>query len=590
MIALINNTVIDRINLDWLTGPFLNKELRVSSRHRRNYLLRTAYITLLLFFVAMTWFNVVQSRNITFQKSRLAQAGREIIVSIVWFQFIAAQLAAVVMFCNSISDEIYHRTLGVLLTTPVSSFQIVIGKLLSKLFQILLLLAISLPLLAIVRVFGGISWYYILSSLCITLTAVIFAASVSMFFSVLFKRAYIVIIVTVVFIGILYGLSPAASSVLSGTFRFRLNVSDASFFRINPVFALSKISDEMIRPGRARAGLTWIIYCFFILFDSFILLFVSARILRSIALAHAVGQKSFLEKIFSRKKLLYSRSPNPKKSESDNKIRHIWGPPIAWKEMKTKFSSREKMFVSIIVGIEIIMIIAMYLFPYVAAGFGYDEAHWFYIYMFMGLSVLSTAIFSATCITSEKEAQTWPLLLTTTLSDWEIISGKFVGILRRCLPVWIMLLIYFIPFTGPFSLLLLTMLVIEMIMFLSSAGIYFSSRFKSTSLAFLGNFVLIAVIWFILPVILDYISNGNYTRYFRYRDIFDNSWLINPFMQAITITTSGYGLRSTSLRWPDGSRDIFASIMMMSYIFTAYIIAGSVFLWRARCRFRKVIL
>ena len=589
MIAVLNNTIKNYINLDWLTGPFLDKELRVSSRHRRNYLLRTAYITLLLFFVAITWFNVVQGRsNITFQKSRMAEAGKTIVMTIVSFQFIAAQLVAIIMFCNSISDEIYHRTLSVLLTTPVTSFQIVAGKLLSKLFQIIQLLAISLPLLAIIRIFGGVSWYYILLSMCITLTAVIFSGSVSMFFSVLFKKAYVVIIITVLFLGIIYGLSP-----------FHLiRLTNGPSLNFNPFVLLTRISENLSNSRRANIGFVVFIYCCTTLCASFVLLLASARILRSIALAHAVGRKSFLEKILRRKKLFYTSSSKPKKSESDGEIRHIWGPPIAWKEMKTKFSSREKMFVSIIIGIEVVMIIAMYLFPYVAAGYGYDEAHWFYIYTFMGLSVLSTAIFSAGCITSEKEAQTWPLLLTTTLSDWQILSGKLVGILRRCLPIWIMLFIYFIPFTGIFSMLLLTMLVIEMIIFLSSAGIYFSARFKSTSVAFLANCVLISAIWLIIPVIMDNISDGNYIRYFtefftgyfRYRNFFDNSWIINPFMQAITITSSSYYIDNGFLRWPDGTRDIFGSILLMSYILIAYVITGSVFLWRAKCRFRKTIL
>jgi ABC-2 type transport system permease protein len=596
MIAVVKNTITNYLNLDRLTGPFLDKELRVSSRHRRNYLLRTSYIILLIVFVAITWVSVVQFRgNLTVFKSRMAEAGKTIVMVIIWFQFIAAQLIAVIMFCNSISDEIYHRTLSVLLTTPVTSFQIVTGKLLSKLFQIILLLMISLPLLAIVRIFGGVSWNYILSSLCITLTAVIFAGSLSMFFSVLFKRAYVIIIITILFLGITSGLSPLLSAMFSRSYPYRIRFSGVSIFSINPFLLLSRISDEMMNPRGRSAGFIWIVYCIFILFASFMLLFASARILRSIALAHAAGQKSLFEKIFSRKRFYIPCSSNPEKSESEDKIRHIWGPPVAWKEMKTKFSSREKMFVAIIIAIELIMIIAMYLFPYIASGFGYEEAHVFYVYTFMGLGVISTAIFSAGCITSEKEAHTWPLLLMTTLSDWQILYGKFVGILRRCLPVWILLLIYFCPFVnvtvpGVTSLILLIILIIAVIVFLSSTGIYFSSRFKNTNIAFLADFVLISAIWLILPIAMDFFSHGYYaTRYFNFRTFFRSCWLGNPFIHAITMTGS-FDLRGMRIRWPDNSRNIFESIVLMINILLAYIIAGSIFIWRAKCRFRKEIL
>src|SRR3989304_3579818 len=152
-----------------LTGPLLDKELRVSSRRKRNYVLRFVYVALLTAFVAMAWRSMVVGQvSTTFQKSRMALAGKTIVSTIVAFQFAAAQLLAVIMLSTSISDEIYDRTLGLLMTTPVSSFQIVIGKLSSKLLQLMLLLAISMPLLAVMRVFGGVPWNYIVSSLCIT--------------------------------------------------------------------------------------------------------------------------------------------------------------------------------------------------------------------------------------------------------------------------------------------------------------------------------------------------------------------------------------------------------------------------------------
>ena len=195
MSTISENSVLRFLSLFWLTGPLLDKELRVSSRRRRNYVLRFAYVFFLTIFVAIVWLSVVKYQGTAaYQRSRMGLAGKTIITTIVTFQFIATQLIAIIMLSTSISDEIYHRTLGVLMTTPITSFQIVIGKLFSKLLQLILLLAISLPLLAIVRIFGGVPWDYVLSSLCITLTAVIFAGSLSLFFSIRNRRAYVVII------------------------------------------------------------------------------------------------------------------------------------------------------------------------------------------------------------------------------------------------------------------------------------------------------------------------------------------------------------------------------------------------------------
>ena len=115
------HSVLRFLSLSWLTGPIFGKELRVSSRRRRNYTLREIYIILLTFFVAIVWLSVVKSGGSTaYQKSRMALAGKTIVTTIVMFQFFATQVIAVIMISTSISDEIYHRTLGLLASSSAS--------------------------------------------------------------------------------------------------------------------------------------------------------------------------------------------------------------------------------------------------------------------------------------------------------------------------------------------------------------------------------------------------------------------------------------------------------------------------------------
>ena len=164
MAAIVMSWMVRVFGLAWLTGPIFDKEMRVSSRRRRNYVLRFLYIGLFTFLLAI---GLGREHGRTAEHVGLSEsrawpsAGQAIVSAVLWFEFLAAQVIAVVMLSTSISDEIYHRTLGVLMTTPIGSFQIVVGKLLSKLLQLVLLLAISLPLLAIVRVFGGVPWDFL---------------------------------------------------------------------------------------------------------------------------------------------------------------------------------------------------------------------------------------------------------------------------------------------------------------------------------------------------------------------------------------------------------------------------------------------
>lgn len=278
----------------WLTGPVFDKELRVSSRKRRNYVLRAAYILLMLIILLFVWVVVVDFRGSRILNvSRLAQAGKNIIVYVVSFQFCAAQIIAIVMLSNSISDEIYHKTLGMLMTTPITSLQIVIGKMFSKLLQLILLLAISLPLLALVRVFGGVPWNYITSSLCLTSTTVILVSSISLFYSIFCRRAHIVIIVTILTILFLFALLP----FLTATIYFLTKIgTDEDFGMLllnsNSYVSFFYNSIAMIEPRAAFFPFFYSPYtsCVINLLLSFVFITVSIVSVRKVALRQATGQ------------------------------------------------------------------------------------------------------------------------------------------------------------------------------------------------------------------------------------------------------------------------------------------------------------
>ncbi len=96
----------------WFSGPIFEKELRVISRRRRHYLLRCAYLALLSLFVIIAWINTVDyGQSSASSIYKMADAGKWIVGTICWFQFITIPLIAVILMSTSISDEVYHGTL-----------------------------------------------------------------------------------------------------------------------------------------------------------------------------------------------------------------------------------------------------------------------------------------------------------------------------------------------------------------------------------------------------------------------------------------------------------------------------------------------
>ncbi len=514
--------------LGWLTGPIFDKEMRVASRRLRNYVLRFLYIGLFTFLLALIWLQAMPYHSTSaYQSSRMAVAAQRVVTTVLWFEFITVQVIAIVMLSTSISDEISHRTLGVLMTTPVGSFQIVVGKLLSRLLQLMLLLAISLPLLAIIRVFGGVPWRFLVVGLCVTLTTAVFVGSLSLFFSIFTRRAYSVILTTIMTMGLLFALLPLGAAFLiyypnEPTRAFVHGLSYA-----NPYIILT--TETISLHALQSLGMAdWRAHCAVMLGASVLLLLPAMVLVRRAALRQAMGQVGLWSGQAARR---------PEEDMAEGCVRRVVGPPVFWKECRIPLFGKRKV-ASIVANLVAVGFLIVTYVLCLREGILYDRATQVaYVVIFFGIGLLFTAVLPATCIASEKESQTWPLLLTTSISSWEILGSKFGGVVRRCLPAWSLLFGHLLLFTflgtiHPIALLQMSVVVLWTMVFLSGAGMYFSLRFKHTTTAVIASMGVAAALWAVLPLMLGItaeIANKNEALVEMYLDL-------NPFVHAIVIT------------------------------------------------------
>ncbi len=578
----------------WLTGPIFDKELRVSSRKRRNYVLRFAYLGLLTLFLVLVWLEEVRygGSSTVYGVSRMAEAGKSIVICIVWFQFLATQVVAVIFFSTSISDEIYRRTLAVLMSTPVNSFQIVMGKLFSRLLQVILLLAVSLPLLAIVRIFGGVPWGYIISSFCMTLSTVILVSSLTMFLSIYFRRAYVVIILAVLILVAVFLVLPILLAIMSS---HAGDGPEELLSYTNPYFAMAVNTEMMENPGVGPFGTMfyWPVHCVIVSIFSALILSCCVKSVRRVGLRWASGQmKSGVKK-----------QPSPQgpsvaaaKPVSSGAPRPIRGSPVLWKELKSPMLGNPVLAAIVFISMPFVVIALLITYGFAADAEILNEGglHTVYAGPFICLGILITSILPATCITSEKESRSWPLLLATTLSDREILLGKFIGILRRCGPAWVLLFGHILIFTligfiHPLAFFQIAIIVAGVIVFLSCSGFYFSARFKRTTTAVLMNIALAATIWAILPILMFPVANA-----LDVSDDFAEAYIaFNPFVQTAVVlegtTGSGWELED-SYDWPGfGQVNVAMSSLCIALTMLGYMFAGFLFASCAKYRMRKNI-
>jgi ABC-type transport system involved in multi-copper enzyme maturation permease subunit len=588
----------------WLTGPIFDKELRVSSRRRRNYVLRFFYILLLTAFIGIAWLAVVpMGGSGVFAQSGMAVAAKQIVATISLFQFVIMQLLAIIMLSTAISDEVYHRTLGLLMTTPISGLQIVMGKLLSKLLQLVLLLGISLPVLAIVRVLGGVSWDYLLSSLCVTLTAAVFAGSVSLLFSIRNRFAYGVIIRTLFTLGCLYiALLPSllglAVSFLLGNFRIPSRTAQTPLLgvltSVNPLSSMFELTRRMFSPvGSSRFSLP--LHCGLMLGASALILAWAVARVRHVALRQATGQLPAWEPGRGRRGVnLPPVSGGP--------VRRVLGPPVVWRELRAPFiQGLDNRNSRIGLAATVLALLLTYLASLTQGLLDEDFTHVSYGLLFIFIAVVCNTIFAATRITAEKESQTWALLLATPLSDYDILIGKGVSAFRRCLPVWGLLaghlaLFTLVGYIHPVAVLHLLIVAAWITCFITSAGLYFSARFRHTTAAVVATFSLMLGLWAAGPIVAGVLSTAT-----RSERPFMDSMLANPMVQTEVVMAGAAGRRNAGLPLSsleygaehvifDQTHGMFGFGRMTSMLLITagvYILAGLLFLWRAKHRLRQ---
>jgi ABC-type transport system involved in multi-copper enzyme maturation permease subunit len=596
-------------------------------------------------FIVLVWLATVRwesNRDYAYRVSRMAIAGRTIIVWIAWFQFIVLQIVTVIMLSTSISEEVYAKTLGVLMTTPIHSFQIVVGKLFSKILQLLLLLAASLPILAVLRVLGGVPWDFVVASLCITLTTALLVASVTMFFSILFRWAFVSILMSMGALLAFYGLLPLIFSLFVNAMR----VYDAKILmpmatvliHYNPVIMLVALTEEMFRPGAVTRGgpgnpfrfFAWWVNCLVSLGLASLILTACVAMVRKVGLRMVAGATGAgpssasaiaasagpaLAPVLEAVGAPATSSPTAPAFAAAAvmlpparrvKVREIKGSPIIWRELRSTWLRRGVLYwVFLGVGVWLLLLIYGLIVWAEHHAFRYEGLHVGFIVVYTIIAALATCVLAATNITSEKESRSWELLLCTPLGDWHILLAKFVGALRRCMPIWLLPIAHILLFSlaGCCHLALLPMYLLiagGVVVLLVGAGLYFGSRFRRTTTAVILNIGLGLGLWAALPLCTALLVEAMPSDKLEHstRDVAGFVLDANPVFQAGIVCErlagAGHAERHLSeimFYWGGftGSRssDFTESLSYLALLAGLNVALAAFLAWRAKCQFRK---
>jgi ABC-2 type transport system permease protein len=169
------------------------KELRGRMRGPRSFIALTFYLTLLAGFTVMIY--LLQEQSAASQMAFgggnpyvAGQVGQAVFTTLLLLQVLLVVFLAPAATTGAISLEREKQTLDLLTATPVSTLGIVLGKLASSLAFVVVLILASIPLTAVVFVFGGVAPEDIVRGYVVLLVTAVGFGSLGIFFSSITRR------------------------------------------------------------------------------------------------------------------------------------------------------------------------------------------------------------------------------------------------------------------------------------------------------------------------------------------------------------------------------------------------------------------
>ena len=135
-------------------NSILIRVVSMAGQRMRDLLTRCIYLALLIGVVLLAIFT---SSGVTGSSlDQLASASERIFMQMSYLQLFLVSLLAPIFTAGAITQERDAQTYDILLSTPLTNGQIILGSLGSRLFFIVTLLISGIPIFSITQIFGGV--------------------------------------------------------------------------------------------------------------------------------------------------------------------------------------------------------------------------------------------------------------------------------------------------------------------------------------------------------------------------------------------------------------------------------------------------
>lgn len=470
-------------------NPVLQRELLVNLRMNRGFILLFVYVALLGLVVFAAWpsdtrLDLSGAGDQTLGQGTTAPGTR--LVNLFFLgQYILMAMMAPSFAAGAITGEKERKTYEMLLASPMRPTAIVLGKLLASLGHLAVLVFASLPIVMLCLPLGGISPWEVLATYVAMGASIMLFGMISLTASSYFSRSVAALLVSYMMIlplalfGILFYSLFATAPI------FRLFV----FCGVVPVGCVAicvalmrATAKRLMHPPDIGSQATDV---------------VDLEHEQRAAVGMIIRSNQYPDKLFA----------PPKRTD----VLEDGTNPVYDKEMRSELFSQGSLMLRLVIQVSMflalpLMAVFLYIKPDWAASYAC------YVVLF---NLLVGPVFSAGAITSERERETLELLLTTTLSPWQILSAKLYSSLRiSCVLtsflVWPIVLAWILP---PWTYLPDTVTILGYLAIIAVSSLttttlamFCSVVFRKTSTSMMTAYV-VAIILFAVPVAVKWFAD-----------------------------------------------------------------------------------
>ncbi len=178
-------------------NPIVKKDVRVQARSMKISWGVFAYelILALVFFLAMS---IIQG-NSRYSTDNIYSAMVWLYPVLAVTQLMILGLVVPVKTASAISGERERQTFDIMMTTSMTPFSVIMGKVMTAIVQSMFYVVASMPVMALSFIIGGMSWAYLFWFLGVALLVSFFAASIGILCSSLCKKSISAVILSYVF-------------------------------------------------------------------------------------------------------------------------------------------------------------------------------------------------------------------------------------------------------------------------------------------------------------------------------------------------------------------------------------------------------